>query len=99
MDLVFKRYSSPFLFLNILIENNNFSSGIDELYHIKNEEKWWEMYLATLPLNEKSYDEWKKESLKGSDLSINKSEELSVEYVETAIKKSQDILSNFNPLK
>ena len=97
MDLVFKRYSSPFLFLDIFIENNDFSRFVDELYHLKNEDRWWEMYLATLPLNDKSYDEWKKQSTKGNK--ATSTDEITKEYVETAIEKSKNILSNFNPLK
>ena len=97
MDLVFKRYSSPFLFLDILIESGSFCSGIDELFNLKNEDRLWELYLATIPLNDKSYEDWKKENVKNNKTSVEK--EITTEYVETAIKKSQNILSNFNPLK
>lgn len=96
MDLLFKRYASPFLFLDILIENNNLSNGIDELIERKNEDRWWEMYLATLPLNEMSYEDWKKASLNNSS---KKEKSLSKKEVETTVNKSQQILSNFKPLK
>lgn len=97
MDLVFKRYSSPFLFLDVLIENNNFSEGIDELFNQQKEERWWELYLATLPLNEKTYECWRKEmekeiSTKPTNSSLTKKE------IEASINKAQNILDNFNPL-
>lgn len=97
MDLIFKRYSSPFLFLDILIENNNFVRGIDELYRQKSEEKWWEMYLATLPMNDKSFEEWRREALKGRPTNSNNS--LSKKEVEVAKNKAENMLCNFNPYK
>ncbi len=66
------------------------------MYHQKTEEKWWEMYLATLPLNEQSYDDWRKASTKES---ASLSDIYTKEYVETAKNKAQNILDNFNPLK
>lgn len=97
MDLIFKRYSSPFLFLDILIENNNLVKGIEELYHQKNEERWWEMYLATLPMNDKSFDDWRREAQKGQP--TNSSNSLTKSEIEVAKNKAENILSNFNPYK
>lgn len=66
------------------------------MYHQKNEERWWEMYLATLPLNEQSFDEWRKGSTKNIS---TQPKDITKEYIETAKNKAQNILSNFNPLK
>lgn len=95
MDLVFKRYSSPFFFLDIYIEKGEFSELIDFLIDQKNEDRWWELYLATLPLNDKSYEDWKKES-QGNKIS-HESTNYSKDDLDTIIKNSQDILSGFKP--
>lgn len=97
MDLVFKRYASPFLFLNSLIENNNFSEGIIELLKAEKDEKWWEMYLATLPLNDKPFIEWKNEQIYGNRKGVNTFKELNKDEIETAVKNANSILDNFTP--
>lgn len=55
------------------------------------------MYLATLPLNDKTYEKWKKELQQGimensDNISLNKNE------IEAAKKNAENILNNFNPL-
>lgn len=99
MDLLFKRYASPFLFLDSLIETNSFYYGINKILEEVQEEKWWNMYLATLPLNEKSYEDWKNELKYGSNKNLGHVKELSKNEIETAVKNANSILSNFNPLK
>lgn len=73
------------------------TEGIDEIYKQRKEERYWELYLATLPLNEKSYEDWRKDMKKGSSDQTNNS--VTKTDVETAINQSKSILSNFNPLK
>lgn len=58
MDLIFKRYSSPFLLLNTLIENNQFIEFIDDLIDITNEEKVYELWLYKI--NDKEYHQFRK---------------------------------------
>lgn len=93
--MVFKRYSSPFIFLDNLLENDNLSEGIDFLYEQVEEEKWWNLYLATLPLNDKSYQDWKKDMQGGT--SISRTENTTKIDVDTVIQNSQNILSGFKP--
>lgn len=93
-DLIFKRYSSPFLFLNKLLENNKFSSGIDTIYNQKNDDKLWELYLSILPTmamsgEVKSFDDWKIEM---SNNTTN--EEMDLEEIK---ENSINILNNFKP--
>lgn len=99
MDLLFKRYASPFLFLNSLIETRMFCEGIDELVKAEKDEKWWEMYLATLPLNDKSFMDWKNEQIYGTKKSVDTFTELNSEEIETAVKNANSILNNFTPPK
>lgn len=94
MDLVYKRYTNPF-FLDYAIENNSLDEFIDMLLKKKDEEMLWELYLATIPYNQKDFNEWKKEALnnnqKKETMSMTKKE------IDATIKKSQNILSGFKP--
>ncbi len=65
------------------------------VYKQSQEDKWWELYLATLPLNEKSYDDWKKEMQGQTRHQTN--EVTSKVDAEKIIEKSQNILSGFKP--
>ena len=94
--MIFKRYSSPFIFLDNLLETGRLIEHIDFLIEQTQEEKWWELYLATLPLNERPYAEWKKES-QGNTNKSNFSILTSKIDAEETIKKSKDILSGFKP--
>ena len=58
--MVFKRYSSPFLFLDNLIIQGRLSDGIDTIYNQVDEEKMWQLYLS-IPIKEQSYVEWRNE--------------------------------------
>lgn len=94
MDLVFKRYSSPF-FLDYSIENGKLSELIDTLLKKRDEEMLWEMYLVTLPYNDKSFNDWKQETFgtrtKSKELKMSKKE------IDATIKKTQEILRGFKP--
>lgn len=56
------------------------------------------MYLSTLPYNDKSYEEWKKELQQGQPSNSN-NVSLTTKELETAKYKAENILSNFNPYK
>jgi hypothetical protein len=45
MDLIFKRYSSPFLLLDTLIVNNQFNGFINDFIDMYNEDKIYELWL------------------------------------------------------
>ena len=78
-----------------MLETGRLIDHIDFLFKQVNEEKWWSLYLATLPLNEKSFEEWKKES-QGGTTRISSNPTSKVDAEET-IKKSKNILSGFKP--
>lgn len=94
MDLVFKRYQSPF-FLDYCIENGNLSNLVDMLLKKQDEEKLWEMYLSTLPYNTKSFNDWKKEGLRDKE-KIRKTK-MSKKEIDATIQKSKEILRGFKP--
>ena len=95
MDLIFKRYPSPLFFLDYCLENSSLDEVVMFIYEQTNEDKYWQMYLSTLPLNDKSYNDWKKE-VKGGTSTSNDTN-FTKEDADTVIKNSQDILSGFKP--
>ena len=91
--MIFKRYSSPFLFLDNLIIQGKLSDGIDTIYKQTDEEKMWQLYLS-IPMKEQSYVEWKNEILSRNE------EKPSFEVakdIEEIKNKSRNILKNFKP--
>ena len=91
--MIFKRYSSPFLFLDNLIIQGRFSDGIDTIYKQLDEEKMWQLYLS-IPMKEKSYVDWKNEVL--SKKEVQPSFEASKDINEVK-DKARNILKNFKP--
>lgn len=95
MDLLFKRYASPFLLLDELIKTGRFSEFISEFVTILNEEAekeaeetLWEYYLHRI-LN-KSFADFKREMQRPRQF------EESVDFG-TTLQASYDILQDFEP--
>ena len=103
MDLLFKRYASPFLFIEEMIQAGSFSDFVEDFIltinreiRDQNEEKkmrfHWELWLHRV--FDKSFADYMKE--------IEISEEhqnLSERVIETTLQHTSDILNNFNPEK
>lgn len=87
MDLLFKRYASPFLLIEQMIAINIFSDFVTKLINLNDEDILWEFFLHKY-MGEQSYSEW-KESLE--------SKEVSAEEAEKIISNSFDILNSFEP--
>lgn len=100
MDLIFKRYSSPFLFLDNLIESNDLNEGIDMIIEKEQENKDWKLYLSLNPWNDKPFSEWRKEFYKSDNSNENYlTKEQAEQQFKTEYEKSQNILNNFKPPK
>lgn len=97
MDLLFKRYASPFLFIDNCLELKNLDEVVEEIFKIDDEEKQWELYVNTALLNDKSFEEWKNVGKKVSNQ--EETEEFTDDELETAINNSQNILKGFDPRK
>lgn len=91
MDLLFKRYASPFLLIDQLILTNGLDKFIDDLFEFMGEEKQeqtkWEFFLH------KIYDKSWKEFCNEIEVS---NVENDVDIVET-LNNSKNILNNFTP--
>ena len=91
MDLLFKRYASPFVLLDILILISSASSFIDDLINHINKEKeeqiQWEFFLHKV--FDKSWKEFNDE--------VN--QPINDEKIDlgATVKKSRNMLNNFTP--
>ena len=94
MDLCFKRYANPFIFLDNMLLVGRFSEWVDETWHLINEEKeevaLWQFYLYKI--NDKSFNEFKENLEKNIKNSQTTEAEL-----EATIKESRNILGGFIP--
>ena len=87
MDLLFKRYASPFVLLDSLIIANSLNSFVDDLIVFVKEDNEWEFFLH------KVYDKsWKEFS---DDIKLSENEK-PIDLGATLIK-SKNILNNFTP--
>lgn len=90
MDLLFKRYASPFSLLDGYIQTSRFCEFLHAFIEQKTEDDRWEYFLHKVW--NKSYSEFCEALQESQDL-----QEMSDEDIETTIKKSMNILGNFNP--
>ena len=94
MDLLFKRYASPFLFMDGMIRTGRFDEFVDEFIstiNAENEETTnWDFYLHKV--QEGSFKDFIDE------LENNKqNQNMSEETIESTVQKSLSILNNFTP--
>ena len=94
MDLLFKRYASPFPFLNGMIQTGRFSEFVSSLVKTVNQEREdetdWEFFLHKVW--EGSFADFRAEMKTNKD-NMN----LSQGTIETTILHSMNMLNNFNP--
>ena len=92
MDLLFKRYADPFSLLDGYIQTARFCEFIHAFIEQKQEDDRWEFFIHKVW--DKSYTEFCESLQTSQDL-----QEMSVDDIEATIKKSMNILGNFNPEK
>lgn len=90
MDLLFKRYASPFLLLDEIILTDKLTEFVSHIVDETNNEQEWEFFLHKV--FDKSFREFKK-SLRTTE----RPREMSKSDIETTIKDSLDITQNFIP--
>lgn len=91
MDLLFKRYASPFIFVDQMILTSQFSEFVTEIIEMDTDDNLWQFFLHKV--DGKAFDEW-KESLTGR---ITEGSTMTQNEVETTINESFDILNGFEP--
>lgn len=94
MDLLFKRYASPFDYLDTLIDNGILYKGILNIVKNDNEDKMWEMYLHSNPYiaPQKTFKEWKEKAFQNE----NHKKPLSKVELKTELEKSQNLLNQLS---
>ena len=93
MDLLFKKYASPFSLLDGYIQTSRMCEFLQAFVEQKTEDDRWEYFLHKVWDN-RSFTEFCQSLQTSQDL-----QEMSEEDIETTIKKSMNILGNFNPNK
>lgn len=92
MDLLFKRYASPFPLLDGYIQTGRMCEFIAAFAEQKKEDDKWEFFLHKVW--DKSWSDYCSELQTSQDLQA-----MSEEDIETTYKMSMNILGNFNPEK
>lgn len=96
MDLCFKRYASPFLFMDGMIHAGRFEEFVKDLVKTVDKEKEeqlnWEFYLHRVL--EGSFNDFIDEIETNA-----KNQHLSKRTIETTVQHSMNILNQFNPEK
>ena len=90
MDLLFKRYADPFSLVDGYIQTGRFCEFIAAFFAHQNESDRWEFFLHKVW--DKSYTDFCKSMQVSQDLQA-----MSGADIEATVKKSMDILGNFNP--
>ena len=88
MDLLFKRYASPFVYLDSLMELGRLKDGIEKMIEEDGNDRLWQLYLHSFP--KQSFKDWKNTVL------TPKAQELSMTEMTTIVSESQDILKSFS---
>lgn len=90
MDLICKRYSSPFLVLDNIIAAGRFKDFINELNNAVLHEEIYELWLHKV--FDKTFEEFKNDVIEEM-----KAQQITPEAKEATIKNSFEILNNFKP--
>lgn len=90
MDLLFKKYADPFSLMTGYIQTSRFCEFVTSFVKQSNEDDRWEFFLHKVWDN--SYSEFCEALQMTQDL-----QDMSDADMEATVKKSMDILGNFNP--
>lgn len=96
MDLLFKRYASPFLFIEGMMKTGRFSEFVDEFVSTFNEERktelHWNFYLHKVNNPEITFQDFIEE-VETNERAVNMTEDEKTSALQTAM----NILNNFTP--
>ena len=93
MDLLFKRYASPFSLLDGYIQTSRMCEFVNAFIRQNQEDEKWEYFLHKVWDN-RSFTEFCQSLQTSQDL-----QEMSEDDIETTLQESMKILGNFNPEK
>lgn len=87
MDLVFHRYSSPFLLLDQIVDNDELSEFVTMLWDVTEEEREWEYFLAKV--FDKSFSDFRE--------SVKPQPSISSEELKATVSESLNMINSFIP--
>lgn len=88
MDLLFKRYANPYLFLNEVIEQNRLVEFIYSFAEVKREDELIDIWLHKI--QNKTFSEFKNSVIKSTT-------KINGQNLKAIISKSNDMLNGFIP--
>lgn len=91
MDLLFKRYASPFLLVDQMLLTGQFSEFVTEIFDYDTDDRLWNIFLHKVD-SQTSFNDWK-----ASIVGQNSNAEMSKNEIETTVNNSFDILNGFEP--
>lgn len=91
MDLLFKRYASPFLLVDQMIQTRQFSEFVSQLTELDADENLWQFFLHKV--DGQSFNDWKA-TLSGQPSGT----QMSNDEIETTVNESYSILNGFEPI-
>lgn len=91
MDLLFKRYASPFLLLDHYIDSGRFLEFVNEFNGIQTEELMWDVWLHKI--FDQSFDDYKQGVMEHAKNNVKPTKK----QLETTIINSKSILDSFHP--
>lgn len=91
MDLLFKRYASPFLLVDQMILTGNFAEFVAKLVELDADEKLWQFFLHKVD-EEKSFNDWKA-SVVGQQVET----QMSDDEIKATVQSSFSILNGYEP--
>ena len=91
MDLLAKRYASPFLILDEIVSRGRLRDFVEELNKELDEERLWEIWLHKVSVysDNRSFDEWKN--------AVTVHHEENAPDLKATVTNSIEILDGFTP--
>lgn len=90
MDLLFKRYASPYLLVDQMLETGDFFDFVIEVFQSNEDDRLWDFFLHKV--EGKTFDEYKAEIFGNSNLGMTKND------IETTVSDSYSLIKDFEPI-
>lgn len=91
MDLLFKRYASPFLLVDQMILTGNFTEFVAKVVELDADERLWQFFLHKVD-EEKSFNDWKA-SVVGQQAET----QMPDDEIKATVQSSFSILNGYEP--
>lgn len=93
MDLLAKRYASPFFLLDEYVRQGRLFEFVSEINIVHNDERLWELWLHKVsPEDNRSFDAWRNSLQKTADV-----EKVDESELKETVENSKNMLNGFVP--